>query len=146
MASRGINKVILVGSLGQDPETKYLPSGSAVCNFSVATSESWKDKQTGEQREQTEWHRIVVFNRLAEVCGEYLGKGSKVYIEGQLRTRSWEQDGVKRYSTEIVCRNMQMLDSKAGQQERAPQNAPQSQAPQQTKPDYQDDFDDDIPF
>jgi len=143
MASRGINKVILVGSLGQDPETKYLPSGSAVCNFSVATSESWKDKQTGEQKEQTEWHRIVVFNRLAEVCGEYLRKGSKAYIEGQLRTRSWEQDGVKRYSTEIVCRDMQMLDSRGGQQERAPQ---QKRSMPLDDGFGNDDFSDDISF
>ncbi len=142
MASRGINKVILVGSLGQDPENKYLPSGSAVCNFSVATSESWKDKQTGDQREQTEWHRCVVFNRLAEICGEYLRKGSRVYIEGQLGTRSWEQDGSKRYSTEIVARDMQMLDSRQSAGNHDPVREKVGLPPQQTE----DEFSDSIPF
>ncbi|MGK0270896.1 MAG: single-strand DNA-binding protein [Cocleimonas sp.] len=109
-----INKVILVGNLGQDPEVKYMPSGGAVTNLSIATTDSWKDKATGEKRENTEWHRVVFFNRLAEIAGEYLRKGSQVYIEGNLRTRSWEDNGVKKYSTEIVAREMQMLGSRAG--------------------------------
>lgn len=115
MASRGVNKVILVGNLGQDPETKYMPSGGAVTNIGVATSSQWKDKTTGEPKEVTEWHRVVFFNRLAEIAGEYLRKGSKVYIEGSLRTRKWQgQDGSDRYTTEIVAREMQMLDSRGG--------------------------------
>ena len=102
MASRGINKVILVGNLGQDPEVRYMPSGGAVANMTLATSESWRDKQTGEMKEQTEWHRVVMFGKLAEVAGEYLRKGSQVYIEGQLRTRKWtDQSGQERYTTEI---------------------------------------------
>ena len=109
-----INKVILVGNLGQDPEVKYMPSGGAVTNLSIATTDSWKDKSTGEKRENTEWHRVVFFNRLAEIAGEYLRKGSQVYIEGNLRTRSWEDNGVKKYSTEIVAREMQMLGSRSG--------------------------------
>lgn len=113
MASRGVNKVILVGNLGNDPETKYMPSGGAVTNISVATSEQWKDKQTGQPQERTEWHRVVFFNRLAEIAGEYLRKGSKVFIEGSLRTRKWQgQDGQDRYTTEIVASEMQMLDSR----------------------------------
>jgi len=117
MASRGINKVILVGNLGNDPETRYMPSGGAVTNISIATSESWKDKQTGQPQERTEWHRVVFFNRLAEIAGEYLRKGSKVYVEGSLRTRKWQdQSGQDRYTTEIVANEMQMLDSRgAGQ-------------------------------
>ena len=115
--AKGVNKVILIGSVGQDPETKYMPSGGAVTNISMATSESWKDKQTGQQQERTEWHRVVFFNRLAEIVAEYIKKGSKVYVEGQLRTRNWEQDGVKRYTTEIVASEMQMLDSKQGGQQ-----------------------------
>ena len=117
MASRGINKVIVLGNLGKDPEMRYLPNGDAVANFTVATSESWKDKQTGEQKEQTEWHRIVAFRRLGEICGEYLRKGSKIYIEGSLQTRKWQnQQGQDVYSTEIVAKEMQMLDSKDGGQ------------------------------
>lgn len=113
MASRGVNKVILVGRLGQDPETKYMPSGDCVCNFSLATSESWKDKQSGENVEKTEWHRVVMFRRLAEIAGEYLRKGSQVYIEGKLKTRKWQdRDGNDRYTTEIEAREMQMLDSR----------------------------------
>ena len=130
--ARGVNKVILVGNVGGDPETKFLPSGGAVTNLTVATSESWKDKQTGQQQERTEWHKIVFFNRLAEIAAEYVKKGSKIYIEGQLRTRNWEKDGVKHYTTEIVCSEMQMLDSRQGgqqQSQQAPQ--PQQQAPQQ---------------
>jgi single-strand DNA-binding protein len=113
MASRGINKVIVVGNLGKDPEVRYLPNGDAVANLTVATSETWKDKQTGEQKEQTEWHRIVAFRRLGEICGEYLRKGSKVYIEGRLQTRKWQnQQGQDQYTTEIVANEMQMLDSR----------------------------------
>jgi|TARA_B110000208_G_scaffold41549_1_gene55018 single-strand DNA-binding protein len=112
--AQGINKVILVGNVGGDPETKYMPSGGAVTNLSIATSESWKDKQTGQPQERTEWHRVVFFNRLAEIASEYVRKGSKLYVEGSLRTRQWEQDGVKRYSTEIVASQMQMLDSRQG--------------------------------
>lgn len=116
MASRGVNKVILVGNLGQDPEVRYMPSGGAVANITIATSESWRDKQTGEQKEQTEWHRVVLFGKLAEVAGEYLRKGSQVYIEGQLRTRKWtDQQGVEKYTTEVVVNvggTMQMLGGK----------------------------------
>jgi single-strand DNA-binding protein len=112
--AQGVNKVILIGNVGGDPETKYMPSGGAVTNLSIATSESWKDKQTGQPQERTEWHRVVFFNRLAEIASEYVRKGSKVYVEGALRTRQWEQDGVKRYSTEIVASQMQMLDSRQG--------------------------------
>ena len=116
--ARGINKVILIGNLGADPETRYTPSGSAVTNIRVATSESWKDKQTGEHQERTEWHQVVIWNRLGEVAGEYLRKGSKVYIEGSLRTRKWQgQDGQDRYTTEIVASDMQMLDSRGGDKE-----------------------------
>jgi len=119
MASKGINKVIVLGNLGQDPETRYMPNGNAVTNISIATSESWKDKQSGQSQERTEWHRVVFFNRLAEIAGEYLRKGSKVYVEGALRTRKWQdQSGNDRYSTEIVASEMQMLDSRSdgGQQ------------------------------
>lgn len=114
--ARGVNKVILIGNLGNDPETNQLPSGGAVTNCSIATSESWKDKQTGQQQERTEWHRCVFFNRLAEIAAEYLRKGSKVYVEGSLRTRKWQDktSGQDRYTTEIVVSNMQMLDSANG--------------------------------
>ena len=113
MARRGINKVIILGNLGNDPETRYMPNGNAVTNLSIATSESWKDKNTGQMQEKTEWHRVVFFNRLAEIAGEYLRKGSKVYIEGSLRTRKWQdQSGNDRYTTEIVASDMQMLDSR----------------------------------
>lgn len=139
---RGINKVILIGNCGQDPETKYMPSGGAVTNVSVATSEYWKDKQTGQQKEMTEWHRVVFFNRLAEIAGEYLEKGSKVYIEGSLRTRKWQdQSGVDRYSTEIVANEMQMLDS------RQPLKTNQNDTPQRNQgAPSEDSFDDEIPF
>lgn len=111
--ARGINKVILIGNVGQDPEVKYMPSGGAVTNVSIATSETWKDKNTGQNQERTEWHRVVFFNRLGEIAGEYLKKGSKVYIEGSLRTRKWQgQDGSDRYTTEIVANEMQMLDGR----------------------------------
>jgi len=172
--ARGVNKVILVGNVGGDPEVRYMPSGGAVTNLTLATSESWKDKQTGQPQERTEWHRVVFFNRLAEIAGEYVRKGSKIYVEGSLRTRQWEQDGVKRYTTEIVASEMQMLDSRQGgqqagqqsaqqggyapqqdsqqggfQQQSAPQQrAPQStpQQPQQQPGGFDSDFDDDIPF
>ncbi|MFN5012173.1 MAG: single-stranded DNA-binding protein [Gammaproteobacteria bacterium] len=113
--ARGINKVILVGNLGQDPETKAMPSGMTVCNLRLATSESWKDKQTGEMKEQTEWHSVAMFGRLAEIAGEYLRKGSQVYIEGRLRTRKWQdKEGRDRYTTEIIANEMQMLGSRGG--------------------------------
>lgn len=113
--ARGINKVILIGNLGQDPELRHMPSGNAVANVSIATSETWKDKQTGQAQERTEWHRVVFFNRLAEVVGEYLKKGSKVYVEGSLRTRKWQdKEGRDQYTTEIVASEMQMLDSRQG--------------------------------
>jgi single-strand DNA-binding protein len=113
--ARGVNKVILVGNLGKDPETRYMPSGSAVTNLTLATSESWKDKQSGENQERTEWHKIAMFGRLAEIAAEYLRKGSQVYIEGKLRTRKWQdKEGKDRYTTEIVADEMQMLGSKGG--------------------------------
>ncbi|HCC4587489.1 TPA: single-stranded DNA-binding protein [Escherichia coli] len=167
MAVRGINKVILVGRLGKDPEVRYIPNGGAVANLQVATSETWRDKQTGEMREQTEWHRVVLFGKLAEVAGEYLRKGAQVYIEGQLRTRSWEDNGITRYVTEILVKTtgtMQMLGRAAGAQ---PQPEPQSEAgtkkggaktkgrgrkaaqpePQPQPPEGEDyGFSDDIPF
>ncbi|WP_444922674.1 single-stranded DNA-binding protein (plasmid) [Microbulbifer sp. DLAB2-AF] len=147
--ARGINKVILIGNLGNDPETKYMPSGGAVTNISLATSESWKDKQTGQQQERTEWHRVVFFNRLAEVAGEYLRKGAKVYVEGSLRTRKWQdrQTGQDRYTTEIVASDMQMLDGK-GEQGGFPQGAIGQPALQQApnQPGGENSFDDDVPF
>src|SRR5512147_1024019 len=113
--ARGVNKVILVGNLGKDPETRYMPSGSAVTNLTLATSESWKDKQTGEAQERTEWHKIAMFGRLAEIAAEYLRKGSQVYIEGKLRTRKWQdKEGKDRYTTEIIARDMQMLGGRGG--------------------------------
>jgi single-strand DNA-binding protein len=132
---KGINKCIILGNLGQDPKMQNMPSGGAVTSISVATSESWKDKNTGQQENRTDWHRIVFFNKLAEIAGQYLKKGSKVYIEGSLRTRTWEKDGEKRYATEIVASEMQMLDSK-GEGGNSGSNTTQ-QTP---------DFDDDIPF
>ena len=152
--ARGINKVILVGNLGADPETRYMPSGSAVTNLSVATSEQWKDKQSGEQKDRTEWHNVVFFGRLGEIAGEYLRKGSQVYIEGKLRTRKWQdKEGNDRYTTEVVANEMQMLDSRGGgssdfnqgqggQSQSAPQSAPSQAAPAPVN----NDFDDDIPF
>lgn len=153
--ARGINKVILIGNLGQDPETRYMPSGGAVTNVTLATSETWKDKQTGQPQERTEWHRVVFFNRLAEIAGEYLRKGSKVYIEGSLRTRKWQDKatGADRYTTEIVAGELQMLDSRgadAGGGQAGPQPAPRAApqaAPAQGGPAGGfDNFDDDIPF
>ena len=151
--ARGVNKVILIGNLGQDPEVKYMPNGNAVANITVATSESWKDKNTGEQVDKTEWHRVVFFRRLAEIVGEYLKKGSKIYIEGKLQTRKWQdKNGADHWTTEVVASEMQMLDSRGGgssdfnQSQGAPQSAPQS-APSQTAPaPVNNDFDDDIPF
>lgn len=152
--SRGINKVILVGHLGQDPETRYTPGGMAIANATVATSDSWKDKQTGEQQERTEWHRIVFFGRLAEIVGEYLRKGSQVYIEGRLQTRKWQdQSGQDRYTTEIVANEMQMLGSRNKGAEAVAENeynqsrpASKPTAARDTTPAAPDDFDDDIPF
>ena len=168
--ARGINKVILIGNLGGDPEVRYMPSGGAVTNVTLATSESWKDKQSGQMQERTEWHRVVFFNRLAEIAGEYLRKGSKVYVEGSLRTRKWQDNsGQDRYTTEIVGSEMQMLDGRGdgagagggysqnegrGGYAQPPQGggAPRQAAPQQAAPQPQqqppafDDFDDDIPF
>ncbi|MDY6905246.1 MAG: single-stranded DNA-binding protein [Thermodesulfobacteriota bacterium] len=109
----GLNKAMIIGRLGRDPEVRYTQDGRAVTNFSVATSEEWKDKTTGEKNERTEWHRIVAFGRLGEICGEYLAKGKLVYVEGRLQTRSWEKDGVTRYTTEIVASGMQMLESRS---------------------------------
>jgi single-strand DNA-binding protein len=171
--ARGVNKVILVGTCGQDPEVRYLPNGNAVTNLSLATSEQWTDKQTGQKVEKTEWHRVSMFGKVAEIAGEYLRKGSQVYIEGKLQTREWEKDGIKRYTTEIVVDmqgTMQLLGGRPQQgdqqggnnyQQQAPrqqaprpqQSAPQQRsappAPQQAAPqpapDF-DSFDDDIPF
>lgn len=164
MASRGINKVILIGNLGKDPETRYMPSGGAVTNVTIATSETWKDKQTGEQKENTEWHRVVFFNRLGEIAGEYLRKGSKVYVEGRLQTKKWQDNnGQDRYTTEIVANEMQMLDSRGGDSAGAsdfggskrPNNQAGNQAGNQANNPPSPppmpaqgaaDFDDDIPF
>lgn len=173
MASRGVNKVILIGNLGQDPEVRYMPNGGAVTNITLATSESWRDKQTGEMKEKTEWHRVVIFGKLAEIAGEYLKKGSQVYIEGSLQTRKWQdQSGQERYTTEVVVNiggSMQMLGGRSGGGDNTsqgggwgqPQQPQQSQqfsgggnprpaqqpaaaAPQSNEPPM--DFDDDIPF
>lgn len=175
MASRGVNKVILVGNCGQDPETKFTANGAAVTNISLATSETWKDRQSGQAQERTEWHRVVFFNRLAEIVGEYVRKGSKLYIEGSLRTRKWQdQNGQDRYTTEIVAGEMQMLDSRGeagagmgmsaapqqgGYGASAPQAHPSHQSSAMSPPPIQqsapaaappppamDSFDDDIPF
>jgi len=150
--ARGINKVIIVGNLGRDPETRYLPSGGAVTNVSVATSKAWRDRDSGEQKERTEWHRVVFFNRLAEIAAEYLRKGSKVYVEGSLRTRKWQdQSGQDRYTTEVVANEMQMLDSRGGDNYGSQsggndyaQSAPA--APQAAGGGSFDPMDDDIPF
>ncbi|WP_297766823.1 single-stranded DNA-binding protein [uncultured Alcanivorax sp.] len=172
--ARGVNKVILIGNLGADPETRFMPSGGAVTNVRLATSETWKDKQSGQMQERTEWHRVVFFNKLGEIAGEYLKKGSKVYIEGSIRTRKWQgQDGQDRYTTEIVANEMQMLDGRGdgggqggGYAPQGNQGGYQNQnenygggnaAPQQSQNPGQgqnqggfsgpaDDFDDDIPF
>lgn len=167
MASRGVNKVILVGTLGQDPEVRYLPGGAAVANISMATSESWKDKTTGEKKEKTEWHRVVIFGKLAEIAGEYLKKGTQVYIEGALQTRKWtDQAGVEKYTTEVVVKpmggTMQMLGGRAhgagepagggkggsnngwGKPQQPQQTTQQNNAPSNNEPPVN--FDDDIPF
>jgi len=147
--ARGVNKVILVGNLGGDPETKYMPSGSAVTNLTVATNESWKDKQTGEQKDRTEWHKVAMFGRLAEIAAEYLRKGSQVYIEGKLRTRKWtDKQGNDRYTTEIIADEMQMLGGRGGGGAPAMGSPPPSNPPPQGAPGSSggDDFDDDIPF
>lgn len=169
MASRGVNKVILVGNLGSDPEVRYMPNGGAVANITIATSESWRDKATGEQREKTEWHRVALFGKLAEVAGEYLRKGSQVYVEGQLRTQKWQdENGQDRYTMAVVVQGyngvMQMLGSRpsnaqqgswgqpqqpTSQQQPSPQRSPAQSQPQRTPPQYNEppmDFDDDIPF
>ncbi|MDU8350954.1 single-stranded DNA-binding protein [Pseudomonas syringae pv. actinidiae] len=165
--ARGVNKVILVGTCGQDPEVRYLPNGNAVTNLSLATSEQWTDKQSGQKVEKTEWHRVSMFGKVAEIAGEYLRKGSQVYIEGKLQTREWEKDGIKRYTTEIVVDmqgTMQLLggrpqgdNQQQGSQQQTPrpqqarpqsnqqQAAPQQQPTPQPAPDF-DSFDDDIPF
>jgi single-strand DNA-binding protein len=144
--SRGINKVILVGNLGADPETRYMPSGGAVTNLRLATSESWKDKNTGDQQERTEWHRVALFGRLAEVAAEYLRKGSQVYIEGKLRTRKWQdRDGHDRFTTEIVANEMQMLGGRGGAGAGAPASQHEPAAVNDDGPPGGD-FDDDIPF
>ncbi|MDV9031329.1 single-stranded DNA-binding protein [Pseudomonas sp. RAC1] len=160
--ARGINKVILVGTCGQDPQTRYLPNGNAVTNLSLATSEAWTDKQTGQKVEKTEWHRVVLFGKVAEIACEYIRKGSQCYIEGKLKTREWEKDGIKRYSTEVhvdINGTMQLLGGRpdnqgGGQQQRQPQpqqqrqDSRQSQQAQQHRQQAQDfdSFDDDIPF
>ncbi|EPJ7711153.1 single-stranded DNA-binding protein [Citrobacter freundii] len=153
MGSRGVNKVILVGNLGQDPEVRYLPNGGAVANITLATSESWRDKATGEMKEQTEWHRVVLFGKLAEVASEYLRKGSQVYIEGQLRTRKWtDQSGVEKYTTEVLVNvggTMQMLGGKQAEGKSACSSSQQPRKQQQPAPQHNEppmDFDDDIPF
>lgn len=144
-----VNKVILLGNLGKDPEVRFMPNGDPVCNFSIATTENWKDK-SGVKQEKTEWHNIVMYRKLAEIAGEYLKKGSSIYIEGRLQTRSWEKDGVTRYSTEIVADSMQMLGSK--QDAASTSSAPKQNArPDEQKQDASqsgafDNFDDDIPF
>ena len=149
MASRGVNKVIIVGRLGQDPEVRYAPSGAAFANMTVATSEQWRDKQTGEQKEQTEWHRVVMSGKLAEIAGEYLRKGSEVYLEGKLRTRKWtDQSGAEKYTTEVlvgVGGTLQMLGGKReGESQQKQQNSQPQQPKQASEPPM--DFDDDIPF
>lgn len=172
MAARGVNKVILVGNVGNDPESRAFPDGSSVTNVSVATSETWKDKQTGQQQERTEWHRVVLRDRgnfrLGQIAAQYLKKGSKVYIEGSLKTRSYEKDGQKLYVTEIIADEMQMLDARSDNggsyapqsgnnyQQQPPRQAPAQAQPANQAPNYQhqpqvpvggfDDFDDDIPF
>ena len=150
--ARGINKVILIGNLGRDPDVRYMPSGSAVTNVALATSDSWRDKQSGEKQERTEWHNIVFYNRLAEIAGEYLKKGSKIYVEGSLRTRKWQdKNGQDRYTTEIIANEMQMLDSRGGGGSYSPDSSTSSSAEssagrKEAVAEGIDDFDDDIPF
>ncbi len=163
--ARGVNKVILIGNLGKDPEVKFFPNGDAFCNSTLATSESWNDKQSGEKKERTEWHNVVFTKKLAEIVGQYLKKGSKVYVEGSLRTRKWEKDGQDRYTTEIVVQDLQMLDGKGGSDSSGgdgggysrsssysekpasrSQAAPQRSQPQPAPMDDSGFSDDDIPF
>lgn len=156
--ARGVNKVILIGNLGRDPEVRYTGSGAAVTNATLATTDTWRDKTSGEQQERTEWHRLVFFGRLAEIAGEYLRKGSQCYVEGRLQTRKWQgQDGQDRYTTEIVVSDMQMLGGRGGggapafeNQDRNSGSAVQDQSPAQDQPAFDeaqyDDLDDDIPF
>jgi single-strand DNA-binding protein len=151
--ARGINKVILVGNLGADPDTRYMPSGKAVTNIRIATSESWKDRTTGDQQERTEWHTVVLFDKLGEIAAEYLRKGSQVYIEGSLRTRKWQdKEGKDRYSTEIVARDMQMLGGRGGgaggssAEPRPSRSAPAEDRSSAPPPADVGEFDDDIPF
>lgn len=155
--ARGINKAILIGNLGADPEVRYMPSGGAVANVTMATSEVWKDKQTGEQHDRTEWHRIVFFNRLAEIAGEYLKKGSKIFVEGRIQTRKWQdKNGQDRYTTEIIANEMQILDSRSGahsnvdngasSNHQAPPMDNNNHAKNTMEPAATQTFDDDIPF
>jgi single-strand DNA-binding protein len=152
--ARGVNKVILIGNLGNEPEIRYTAGGAAIANISLATAESWKDKESGEQQERTEWHRIVFFGRLAEIVGEYLHKGSQIYVEGRLQTRKWQdKEGHDRYTTEIVANEMQMLGSRGGgpasagksTKQEAPESA-ETRAPAKASTSSEGDFDDDIPF
>ncbi len=146
--ARGVNKVILIGNLGRDPEVRFTPNGLAVANLTLATSESWKDKASGEMQERTEWHRVVMYQRLAEIAGEYLRKGSKIFIEGKLQTRKWQDKntGADRYSTEIIADTMQMLDSKGGSaSSESSYEKPSNTAAPEAAPAL-DNFDDDIPF
>ena len=150
----GINKAIIVGNLGRDPEMSYTPAGLAVAKFSIATSEEWKDKATGEKKTKTEWHRIVAFGRLAEICGEYLSKGKQVYLEGRIQTSSWEKDGITRYSTDIIANNMQMLGPKGSDYNRNQSDGPVYDGPEQdmspttgqNTSENDEQKDDDIPF
>jgi single-strand DNA-binding protein len=145
--SKGINKVILVGNCGQDPEVRYMPSGGAVTNLSIATSESWQDKKTGNQEKRTEWHKIVAFGKLAEIVEQYVKKGTKLYVEGSLRTRKWQgQDGQDRYTTEIVASDMQMLDNKQTNPMRSEASTPLADGGQRTSQAAEVEESDDIPF
>lgn len=144
---RGVNKVILVGHLGEDPKAAALPSGKAVSNFSVATGESWTDRQTGEKRENTEWHRIVAFDRLGEICNQYLTKGAQVYLEGKLRTRKWQdREGNDRYTTEILASELRMLGGGRDRSESSDCSEAPAAAPRPSSTEKRDEFDDDIPF
>ena len=145
--ARGGDKVILIGNLGRDPEVRYMPNGQAVANITVATSEAWKDKNTGEQQEKTEWHRVVFYRRLAEIAGEYLKKGSRVYVEGKLQTRKWDKDGQTHYTTEIIANEMQMLDTRGAGASNNFSSAPADMdAGEPAMAMAGGDFDDDIPF
>jgi single-strand DNA-binding protein len=139
-----LNKVMLIGHLGSDPETRYTPDGTPVCNFSIATSEKWNDKATGEKKERTEWHRIVVWRRLAEICGEYLSKGRQVYVEGKLQTRPWEKDGITRYTTEIIANDVHFLGKRGDVHSNIPPHPAETQETPQVETTV--DTDDDIPF